>query len=117
MFEWQPIDTCPDEVCQALVFWPAFKLDPDGIMSMERHVFADGSSGLIGRAVRECRGSPYWEGGEFELDANGAEFDDDYTFAGQPTHWMRLPPEPREAVGDPREAREVERHQEADEQP
>lgn len=89
---WQPIDTCPDDVREALLFWPALKLNDDGYTTDGPFTFSNGSRGLIGRGVREP-GFALWEGADFELEANGPAFDDNYAF-GNPTHWMPLPAEP-----------------------
>jgi hypothetical protein len=86
---WQPIDSCPDDVLEALLFWPAFKLNDDGELTDER---IEGR-GLVGRATR-ISADHDWDEHEPELAANGFAFDDDWEF-GAPTHWHPMPAGPR----------------------
>lgn len=90
--EWQPIATVPEDVREAILFWPAYELSDDGYVTSTPFTFSDGSRGLVGRGLREP-GFDAWDTAEHEIEANGSFFDDNYAF-GEPTHWKPLPAEP-----------------------
>lgn len=81
---WQPIETCPANVLEALLFYPALKLSVSG--NLTRRL---AGPGLIARSSRASADSA-WQEMDAALEATGSYFDDDWEY-GEPTHWMSMP--------------------------
>lgn len=81
---------CPDDVLEALLWYPRRTLDDDGNLTDEAP--DDGAPGLWARSTRLAAGAP-WDEHDPALEANGAYFDDDWEYA-EPTHWLPMPPAP-----------------------
>jgi hypothetical protein len=79
--EWRPIESAPRDGSEVLVCWPRLELDEDGDVTD----VVDGYTQMVTSFV-----GGRWEEPDY-MSATGASFDDEYTFADQPTHWMHLP--------------------------
>lgn len=80
---WQPIQTCPQNVTRALIYWPAFKWNDDLMQSDEST-----GDGLVAEGFRVGRN-------DWECDLITEHYEDEAGFGyGGPTHWMPLPKAP-----------------------
>lgn len=87
--DWQPIETAPADLREALLCFPAYTISDDDTVSTTR---APDIAPLVTRGHR-LTASHSWEADAPELSANGEWFGDDWEF-GAPTHWMPLPAPP-----------------------